>query len=402
MSVGDVTPVQRGNKAAAAVLEFYAMDGANSDGDESGTIAGKKFGDYTAFAPANPPQSTVARTTNCASLNLNRWQPLMVMLLDGTTVVQKWAAPHMIFVSPFSSRNNFKFARRVPGPPLKGADTDAAYTQQLTNVLQIAGTLDDTMKTIAEFWADGPGTPNPPGHWHRIAVEAIENEGIMRNGAIKLLFLQSNAAHDGGLACWTVKRIWDSIRPITAIQCMFAGQTVNAWAGPYMGVQAIQGENWTPYQEPDVVTPPFAAYISGHSTFSAASAEVFRRWFGDDTFRAVPSWTRNAGESLFEPMIASGQPGFIAGVTDTPNSGPATVGYGPAADVTLSWNTWNDAVQEAGMSRIFGGIHIAQDNIDGQIVGRLVGEEVWRRANALFNGRTIRQKRPDMDPRANF
>jgi len=244
--------------------------------------------------------------------------------------------------------------------------------------------LDDTTKTIAEFWADGPASTLPPGHWHHVCLEAIYRENLDLEQSIKLLFMQANAVFDAGIACWDTKRYYDSVRPITAIQCLFGNTTVKSWKGPYQGVGLISGALWQPYQNVYFVTPAFASYVSGHSTFSTASAYILRSFFGDDTYRG-DSYTVPAGSSLFEPKITSG-PDWIPGVTDVPNSGPETVGYTPATDIYLSWSTWTEAAEQAGVSRLMGGIHTDADNVDGLTMGTSVGKLVYQKAQDLFNG----------------
>jgi hypothetical protein len=107
------------------------------------------------------------------------------------------------------------------------------------------------------------------------------------------------------------------------------------------------------------VTPPFAEYPSGHSTFSAAAAEVLKRFTGADTFGG--SFTQRAGTSAVE-----------AGV--------------PAQDLTLRWATFSEAADEAGISRRYGGIHFEQGDIDGREMGRKIGGQAWDRARRHITG----------------
>ena len=205
--------------------------------------------------------------------------------------------------------------------------------------------------------------------------------------SIKLQFALANAVFDAGIAAWDAKRFFDSSRPISAIRCLYAGQSVQAWAGPWRGVQTMDGGRWIPYQEANFVTPPFSEYVSGHSTFSTAAATVLTHFFGSPNWIGPNSVTVNEGESSFEPRITSvSDPRYIAGVTDVPNTGYNTVGYSPRAPVTLTWSTWSQAAEEAGISRIYGGIHIQDGNVDGQMLGSEVGEAVWTRSANLFAG----------------
>ena len=146
-----------------------------------------------------------------------------------------------------------------------------------------------------------------------------------------------------------------------------------------MGVGPSNVSEWRPYQASDFVTPPFAAYTSGHSTFSAAAAEALALFFGDDTYRGPPCFRTKEGESLFEPR-SNDMPGF----SDIPNTGFDTIGYTPREDVVLCWDTYTDAAAEAGRSRFYGGIHVEADDVSGQSLGRKVGRDVFSKATVLF------------------
>jgi hypothetical protein len=150
------------------------------------------------------------------------------------------------------------------------------------------------------------------------------------------------------------------VRPVTAIRFLFRGRRVRAWGGPHQGTRLIDGGDWHPYQPATAVTPPFAEFVSGHSTFSAAAAEVLRRFTGSDAFGG--SATVAAGGSGIEP------------------------GRTPAGDVVLAWDTFSAAADEAGLSRRFGGIHFEAGDLAGRALGRAVGAAVWARASAYAEG----------------
>jgi hypothetical protein len=187
--------------------------------------------------------------------------------------------------------------------------------------------------------------------------------GDSLNDDVKLFFALGNAVMDASIAAWAWKFKIDYVRPITGIREYFRGQAIVSWLGPYRGYGPVKGENWIPYQEPTVVTPPFPEYVSGHSTFSAAGARVIRTFFGTDTFGA--SVTIRAGTSRFEPR------------TDThPGS--------PARDVTLSWPTFSAAAGEAGQSRRYGGIHFPSGDLHGRGLGDAVGGDAWTRTQSYI------------------
>jgi hypothetical protein len=122
----------------------------------------------------------------------------------------------------------------------------------------------------------------------------------------------------------------------------------------------MDGADWRPYQLASSPTPPFPEYVSGHSTYSAAAARILERWRGSGHFGY--SVTLAAGSSQIEPGITPKQP------------------------VTLKWETFAEAANEAGMSRRYGGIHFARADVAGRKLGNLVAEKAWTKAQAYFDG----------------
>ena len=293
----------------------------------------------------------------------------------------------------------------------------------------------DYTRVLAEFWADGPDSETPPGHWFRIYNESVsDHPDFERRVAgrgppldplafdVRAYFLLGGALHDSAIAAWSIKGAYDYVRPVSAIRYM-AGQgqssdpagaryavhgvplepgriervapgdplagngganvgriKVRAWRGPSFiadpatdtaGVGWILMENWWPYQRPTFVTPPFAGYVSGHSTFSRAAAEVLTRLTGDPFFPGgMAEFTARRNEFLvFEE--------------------------GPSVDVVLQWATYRDASDQSSLSRIWGGIHPPVDDVPGRLTGIAVAERAWRRAGTFFDGTA---PRPDADP----
>ena len=150
------------------------------------------------------------------------------------------------------------------------------------------------------------------------------------------------------------------MRPITAIRVAFQGEPIRAWAGPGQGTQTILGEQWFPYQPTTFPTPPFPEYSSGHSNFSAAGAEILRQFTGSDRFNG--SVTFPAGSSRVEP------------------------GLTPANDLTLTWPTFTDAANQAGISRRYGGIHFQQGDLDARSTGQKAAQGCWQKAQTYING----------------
>ncbi len=338
------TPSGVGNVAAQAVLTFRHGDGSNQLGD----LHPGPYSDYTGYVPVNDPDNIN---------DANRWQPLRVSDGHGGFVVQKYIAPHWCLVIPFALTSAAQF-RPITGP--HQTHPPGKYRQQADQVLDYSANLTDKQKVIAEYWADGPSSELPPGHWTLFAqfVSSKGNHGLDEDA--KMFFAMTNALLDASICCWEAKRHWDYVRPVTAIHYLFKGKKVKAWAGPNKGTDKIDGEKWRPYQPETVVTPPFPEYVSGHSTFSAASAEILKRFTGSDDFGH--SVTRKAGSSAVEP------------------------GTVPKADVTLSWATFSDAADEAGISRRYGGIHFEDGDLRGREMGRQIGAQAWNKAQAYITG----------------
>jgi hypothetical protein len=328
-----------GNVAAEAVLDYRRNDGSNQRGDLNG---GAPYSDYTGYTPVNSPARLVDPT---------RWQPLLV-----NGVAQTFLAPHWGRVTPFA----MKSASQYRPPVVMNRYPFSGVEQEVDRALEYSRTLGDREKAIAEYWADGPNSELPPGHWCLFAayVSQRDHHGIDEDA--KLFFVLGNAVMDASIAAWESKRFFDSIRPGTAVRHFKAGRMIMAWAGPYQGVKLIRGEDWQPYQPATFPTPPFPEYFSGHSAFSAASAEVLRRFTHSDAFGA--SVTIPAGSSKVEPMLV------------------------PATDITLRWPTFSAAADEAGLSRRYGGIHFVPGDLLGRSIGRSIGADAFTKATHYFNG----------------
>lgn len=337
-SLNQNTPEGVGNIACGAILVYRHHDGSNQLGD----LAPGAYSDYTGYTPVNTPD---------AVNDLGRWQPLR--LPDGS--VQSFIAPHWKKVKPFALTRYNQFQIDPPA----AVDTEA-FRQQALEIVAYSAVLNDQQKTIAEYWADGPRSELPPGHWTLFATVVSERDSHNMGQDAKMFMAVSNAQLDASIATWGYKVDFDYVRPVTAIRELFRGQQIEAWAGEDRGTGMINGEDWRPYQASTVVTPPFAEYISGHSTFSAAGAEVLKRFTGSDVFKfgvSIP-----AGSSRVEP------------------------GTVPANDVSLTWATFTDAADEAGISRRYGGIHFSDGDLNGRIMGRKIGAAVWHKASRLFSG----------------
>jgi hypothetical protein len=368
-----------GEKAAAAVIAYRHRDGANQLGDEPGTMPpGKRYGDYTGYdstrewyEPTDP----------------QRWQPLCTLSAAGAAAKAPYPPPNgecsgtnYAVQSPLTPqwKNIRSFALTAPnqfmppGPP-KLANNQYDPTE-IQTALADTSNLTDAKKVTAEYWADGPKSEFPPGHWALIAAALSRKNGNSLDTDAKLFFVLGNAVLDAGISAWAAKykivpnnpqATWDFWRPITAIRHHYAGQMINSWKGPYQGYGLVPAKDWLPYQALNVITPPFPEYTSGHSTFSGAARVAIIAFTGTDNFRAQV--TIPAGSSLFEPRDAT------------------HVGT-PTKNVVLSWKNLLDASNQAGMSRRYGGIHFYSGDMHGRANGASVGYWVYDKATRYFSG----------------
>ena len=336
------TPAGVGNRMAAQCLDAAHADGANQLGDLSN---GAPYSDYTGYAPVNTPDQLA---------DPNRWQPLRAA--NGS--VQTFLAPHWGLVTPFGMTSGSQFR---PGPPPQYPSED--YLREAEAVRQLSAGLTDRQKMMAEYWADGPNTETPPGHWSLFAQFVSARDRHTLNQDIGLFFALGNALLDASIAVWDAKVAYDFVRPVSAIRFVYAGQQIEAWGGPGQGTRIISGERFQSY----IATPPFAEYTSGHSAFSAAAAAVLTAFTGSQRFGF--SQTFPAGRSTVEPGIT------------------------PASEVTLQWRTFGDAAIEAGLSRRYGGIHFESGDLASRRLGNRVGQRAWQQAQRYVRGRSPREER---------
>lgn len=247
------------------------------------------------------------------------WQPTLPDYR--APLLPQWAS-----VRPFALRDVKEF--RPAGPP---ALTSEEFAQSFREVKAI-GAIHSRVRTkdqteIAYFWADGEGTVTPPGHWNQIAQTVASERGNTLAENARLFAMLNVALADVAIVCWDCKYHFDFWRPVTAIRNAHRLNNPALEADP----------DWLPL----LTTPPFPAYTSGHSSFSAAGAAVLAEFFGTDEI----------------PFTTTSQ--------DLPG-------------VTRSFARFSDAAREAGMSRIYGGIHWSFDNRDGLAGGKKIGEYVSR------------------------
>jgi hypothetical protein len=481
------TPAGVGNSIYDTVSAWFINDGSRQTNGTPYPIAnppGPVYPDYPvgnarrySFVNGmmNPFYPGTTDGTNNTLVDVNQWQRLIVANAidqNGFPIapLQGYAGVQWLWVRTFGlSRIDSNLPWIDPGPPpLLGTATDTAFKTNLVSVILASSqltpddgvTLDispaaignntlgandghgyatnaitglpytnnivlrgDFTRCLTEFWADGPSSETPPGHWNLIANNVSDTLSAFHVGGtgpavdrlewdIKLYFALNAALHDAACACWSVKRHYNGWRPISAIRyCGGAGQSsdpglpsyntnglplitnlielvttdsvasgrhagltpgkiaIFCWPGQpadpqndVSSVHWIHAENFMPYQRKTFVTPAFPGYMSGHSTFSRAAAEIMTAFTGSKWF-----------------------PGGLASYTITHLVDEA----GPTQPVTLQWASYYDAADQVGLSRIWGGIHPTVDDLTGRRVGSQVGTHTWALVQKYFDGSII-------------
>lgn len=459
--VGD-SPAAVGNRVAETILAFAATDQSRE---------ANGYNDPT-YSSVNSPM--ILSSTGTTMNDPNRWQPLAFSFFvtqNGIVIpsgVQTFVGAHWGAVRPFGLHyeGGAKLYLDPGDPPYLNGVGDFQFKVNNIEVIRFSSWLDpddgvtmdyspgaignnslglndggghsvnpvtmapyasnmvkraDFGRVLAEFWADGPDSETPPGHWNGLANEVVEHPDFEpRVGGVgplldplewdvKMYFALNGAMHDAAIAVWGCKRQYDYVRPISSIRYLgqnnllpyepglveaitvsstasgekhehlsgHVGKTaIYCWPGEpndpateYSGAEWILAQDWLPYQRDTFVTPAFAGYVSGHSAFSRAGAEVLSLMTGSAYFPGgMGSYTYPQDTLDFE--------------------------LGPSADVTLQWATYYDAADQAGLSRIYGGIHVAPDDGPGRMMGSACGIASWELAQKYFDGSVTTEEIP--------
>jgi hypothetical protein len=480
------TPAGVGNSVYDAVAAWFIDDGSRQTNGTPYPMANPPvaYPDYPVgnarrYAFVNPPLNPflhgIDDGTNHTVVDINKWQRLVVANAvdqNGFPVnpLQGYAGAPWLWVRTFAlSRIDSEQPWIDPGPPpFLGTATAEEFKTNLVAVIRSSSQLttddgvmidispttvgDNTLgandghgyttnpvtgqpyvsnmvlrgdftRALTEFWADGPSSETPPGHWNAIANSVSDRMSVFKiAGAgpevdrlewdVKFYFAINTALHDAACAAWSVKRFYNGWRPISGIRyCGGAGQSsdpnlpsystnglplvpdlielvtdetvatgrhagltpgkiaIFCWPGQpefpdtdTSGVHWIHAEDFMPYQKKTFVTPAFPGYISGHSTFSRAAAEAVTAFTGSKWF---PS---GLGSYTITRLINE---------------------VGPTQPVTLQWASYYDAADQVGLSRIWGGIHPPCDDFAGRRVGADVGKTAWALARKFFDGSVI-------------
>ena len=202
----------------------------------------------------------------------------------------------------------------LDAPAPYSEDKASAFFREMQEVYDVTAKLTDEQKTIAKFWSDDPMlTPTPPGHWTSIILQIMERDHLPVDKAAEALARTGIAVADGFIGCWREKFVHDYVRPVTVIKKLI-------------------DKNW----QPMLITPPFPEYPSGHSSESGAAAEALTAVFGDNFAFEDATHERD-------------------GIKPRP------------------FKSFWDAANEAGISRMYGGIHFRAAIEKGLEQGRCIG-----------------------------
>lgn len=431
------------NRWQPLAIEGY-IDQAGNPVESTPDFLSPEWGNVTPFSLPQSTQSMLNRDGETYSIYHDPGMPpLMGSDLDdeykwGFSLVAVWAShlgsndDVMIDISPNGLGNIQDYPAHFKDYDgfynlLEGGDNSQGYTVNPTTNQPYQPQLvprSDYARVLAEFWADGPESETPPGHWFVILNSVSDHPQLRKKWQgqgetlgnlewdIKTYFAMGGTMHDSAISAWSIKGYYDYIRPVSAIRAMADfGQSsapelasyhpqgillipgkielvtaadnlvganndhvnkikILSWQGPdYISdaetdvadVDWILAENWWPYQRPSFVTPPFAGYVSGHSTYSRAAAELMAAMTGDEFFPGgMSEFAIKANDFLvFE--------------------------QGPSVDLTLQWATYKDASDQCSLSRIWGGIHPPADDLPGRLIGDKIGKQSFIHLQTYFN-----------------
>jgi hypothetical protein len=244
------------------------------------------------------------------------------------------------------------------------------HDREISDSLSISQSLTDQQKMITELWTGGGNTVTPPGMWMFFSAKLAESQKMDLLTQLKMFKYVSASLFQASISAWYLKWKYQQSRPIQNIRSTYKGQTATIWTGP------VDLGAWVPYQDPSGYTPPHPDFVSGHSTFSSAASRVL------DLFLQTPSVPTVQFSSSDLALIADIFPSNIGKscvnlYSCYPGCSAHQPGVVPNAGVTLTYSSWDEMANSAGISRVYGGIHTESSNQGGLAVGRFIGDKIF-------------------------
>lgn len=461
-TTGD-SPSAIGNRIAKTILDASFADGANEAAN---------YADTTGYTSVNPPLAIEQPGVKLVEPSV--WQPLNLAEAETQNGIPTGGGVQGYIGSNWDGVTPFALTRADPTKPYFDAGPapsfgNAAMVDMVVDIIAKESVLDPTLpatidispgaygnnplgtndghghalnpvtgqpyppqvvplgdfgRVLAEFWADGPRSETPPGHWNVLANNVGDALTTYRVGGVgpelsrldwdlRVYVALNGAVHDAAIVAWGLKRTTLGPRPVSMVRYMaqlgqssdaalpsydpdglplvpglielitpessapgerhahlarYEGEVaVRGWRGEpgdraheVGGVAWIRGVEWIPYQRRTFVTPAFPGFVSGHSTFSRAAAEVLARFTGSEYFPG------GLGE------FVAHQKAYLV------------FEDGPTRDLSLQWATYFDAADQAGQSRVYGSIHLNGDDFAGRRLGSQVGALAYDKALSFF------------------
>lgn len=379
-----------GQKAAEDfILSHLSKDGSNQ---------AACYADYLGYKPLDQPvlldtAETVA-TCYASRLDLYGWADVRLTGTVGNRLALGTTAGLWRRLFPNVTHSNIQ--RYPPRMSPQAYERDMREVMESQTRLQVDS---DYQKVWTAFWADGPQTTLPAGHWQEIAItHGARGARMNLDRAVRLLLLTSVGTYEAGCSAWDQKYKYNSVRPQEFIPMVFPDVTLpNGYRGIYCPNGPVVGHRWRTYALPALNTPPFPEYPSGHSTFSSTAATLLALALGSDRLPDAP-WT-----VTYEPGTVAGKFGWELQCfrNNTNVNGGPCVFRSCAADPTFNsennfaprtggsfepFYNWSQIAAHAGRSRIFGGYHVENGNQGGLALGRELGAMVYNKLCAEYIG----------------
>ncbi len=256
----------------------------------------------------------------------------------------------------------------VVGPYDREGNLNPQWLHEAHQLLEFSSVLQDgadgsaIQRARSEYWELGDATEYPPGWWLQRATDIARNQNLSQRDALKLLLAVSIATFESGISAWDTKFHFNTVRPITAINELYYGSMVPDWRGETTA-NTDDRDHWRPYQLRRNLTPPFPDVPSGHSGFSTSASVVMKQLLGSNNF----DYTTDSFVSRFD---------LTDGFDGNPDTGNE--------EASLEWDYLSLAAEEAGLSRLYGGIHMMEGNLLGLKTGTQLGHMTVRYVNTLF------------------